>query len=74
MGDAGLGDAATADGLGAVLAYVLGFVAFEHAAPQAPPELPGTGDRRVRRTLEWGRGDRDFRAGLRLILDGLAAR
>jgi hypothetical protein len=28
----------------------------------------------VRRTLEWGTRDRDFAAGLDLLLDGLAAR
>jgi AcrR family transcriptional regulator len=73
---AGFDDAAVADGLGALLAYILGFVAVEHADPavlDGAVEAAGT-DTRLRRTLQWGRGDRDFGGGLRLLLDGLAAR
>ena len=73
---AGFDDAAVADGLGALLAYTLGFVAVEHADPAVLDGALGAAgdDVRLRRTLEWGRGDRDFEGGLRLLLDGLATR
>jgi AcrR family transcriptional regulator len=74
--EAGFDAEAAADGLGSVMAYVLGFVAFEHAAPATPDGVDAAAgdDALLRRTLAWGDGDRDFAAGLELVLDGLAGR
>jgi AcrR family transcriptional regulator len=74
--EAGFDDEAAADGLGAVMGYVLGFVAMEHAAPQiqADAQAAAADDRLLARALAWGQGDRDFAAGLALLLDGVAAR